>query len=110
MNSNPQPDPSNADIVKEACSGLGTDDEQLIKILCCRTKTQLERIDQAYRTKYEKTLWEKVSIRKIFFRAHHNIRPPHFFYRTSGMTSVSPELPPSSTGTNLRAIVFICPV
>lgn len=52
----------NAGIVKEACSGLGTDDEQLIKILCCRTKTQLERIDQAYRTKYEKTLWEKVSM------------------------------------------------
>ncbi|CAN0279914.1 unnamed protein product, partial [Scytosiphon promiscuus] len=48
-------------MVHEACSGLGTDDEQLIKILCCRTKTQLERIDQAYRAKYEKTLWEKVS-------------------------------------------------
>ncbi|CAN0292465.1 unnamed protein product, partial [Laminaria digitata] len=42
--------------VKEACSGLGTDNKQLIEVLCSRTKTQLERIDQAYRTKYEKTL------------------------------------------------------
>lgn len=55
---------ASAGIVKEACSGLGTDDEQLIKVLCCRTKTQLERIDQAYRTRYEKTLWEKV--RRLF--------------------------------------------
>ncbi|CAN0401074.1 unnamed protein product, partial [Hapterophycus canaliculatus] len=52
---------AHADMVHEACSGLGTDNEQLIKILCCRTKTQLERTDQAYRVKYEKTLWEKVS-------------------------------------------------
>lgn len=53
---------SRADMVKEACAGLGTDDEQLIIILCCRTKAQLERIDQAYRAKYKKTLWEKVRI------------------------------------------------
>ncbi|CAN0462228.1 unnamed protein product, partial [Ectocarpus sp. 12 AP-2014] len=37
-----------ADMVQEACAGLGTDDEQLMIILCCRTKAQLERIDQAY--------------------------------------------------------------
>ncbi|CAM9277517.1 unnamed protein product [Ectocarpus sp. 6 AP-2014] len=49
-----------ADMVQEACAGLGTDDEQLMIILCCRTKAQLERIDQAYRAKYKKTLWEKV--------------------------------------------------
>lgn len=52
--------------MKEACSGLGTDNERLIEVLCSRTKTQLERIDQAYRTKYEKTLWEKVTLFLVF--------------------------------------------
>lgn len=32
--------------VRRACKGLGTDENLLIDILCCRTKSQVEKIDQ----------------------------------------------------------------
>ncbi|CAM9270110.1 unnamed protein product, partial [Chrysoparadoxa australica] len=39
--------------IHDACDGIGTDDSRLISVLCHRTKTQIERIDMAYRKEYE---------------------------------------------------------
>ena len=41
-------------------TGLGTDEESLVGVICNRTKGQLERIDQAYRRLYEKTLQDEI--------------------------------------------------
>lgn len=49
-----------AEEIKEACSGFGTNDSKLINIVCARTKTQLDRIDQVYREKYERSLREQI--------------------------------------------------
>lgn len=51
--------------VRDACSGIIlTDEDALVETLCARTKSQLERVDQAYREKYQKSLWAEVGTRR----------------------------------------------
>ena len=45
-----------AEIINIACEGLGTDDDLLIKVVCQRTKDQLQQVKQNYFDKYNKSL------------------------------------------------------
>jgi Annexin len=45
-----------ADSVKKATSGIGSDEGALASVLCNRTKAQLERLDLCYHAKYGKSL------------------------------------------------------
>lgn len=47
-----------ADLLKKATRGLGTDERLVVDCLCPRTKSQLRRIDLIYREKYGKSLAE----------------------------------------------------
>jgi annexin A7/11 len=49
-----------ADSVKKATSGIGTDEGALVGVLCNRTKAQLERVDLFYHSKYGKSLLQVV--------------------------------------------------
>jgi hypothetical protein len=49
-----------AQLLIKAAVGLGTDERMVVKILCTRTKQQLEAIDVAMRSNHEKTLKEYV--------------------------------------------------
>ncbi|KAG5181096.1 Anxa6 protein [Tribonema minus] len=49
-----------ANDIREATSGLGTDETALIGILCNRTKSQMHRIDRAVHALYEKSLLQVV--------------------------------------------------
>ena len=43
-----------ASLVRLACDGFGTDDELLIKVLCSRTRTQLQHADRYFREAHPK--------------------------------------------------------
>jgi len=47
-----------ADLVKEAADGWGTDEDKLIRVLCALPKEQLRRVDEVYRERYGKSLIE----------------------------------------------------
>jgi hypothetical protein len=46
--------------VKEACEGFGTDDNALTEILCGRSKYQIAKINEAYKLKFGTTLLDEV--------------------------------------------------
>ena len=52
-----------ARMVKAACAGLGTDDSLLIKVLCHRTRQQIQRANEAFikKSKSSKTIQATVS-------------------------------------------------
>jgi hypothetical protein len=45
-----------ADLLKRAAKGLGTDERMVVSILCSRTKAQIDRIDLVFRQRYNRTL------------------------------------------------------
>jgi annexin A13 len=45
-----------ANLVRKACAGLGTDDDLLISLLCQRTKSQIQAIARSYQQVYNKPL------------------------------------------------------
>ncbi len=47
-----------ADLLKRATKGFGTDERMVVEIMCTRTKAQLDSIDMIYRKKYGRTLRE----------------------------------------------------
>ena len=47
--------------IRECCLGLGTNDEELIRILTSRTKTQLARVDKFFRLKYDMCIAEQIA-------------------------------------------------
>ena len=49
-----------ADNIKEACAGFGTDDDALTDVLCARSKDQIGRINEAYKVKYGQTLLDQI--------------------------------------------------
>lgn len=49
-----------ADLLKLAARGVGTDERLVVSILCARTKSQLDAIDMIYRERYKKTLREYI--------------------------------------------------
>ncbi|CAN0127138.1 unnamed protein product, partial [Laminaria digitata] len=46
--------------VRKCCKGLGTNESRIVSIMCTRTKSQVERIDQAFREMFEMTLREQL--------------------------------------------------
>lgn len=46
--------------IRDACSGLGTKDDQLIRILISRDEVDLKQIKEIYKEKYSKTLFEDI--------------------------------------------------
>ena len=42
-----------ADVLREACYGFGTDDRRLISVLCSRSKTHLARVSSEYWASYD---------------------------------------------------------
>ena len=50
-----------ATTIRECCIGLGTNDEELIRILTSRTKAQLGRVDKFYRLKYDMCIAEQIA-------------------------------------------------
>ena len=46
--------------IKEACAGFGTDDDALTDILCNRNKKQHHLINEAYKAKFEVSLLEQI--------------------------------------------------
>jgi annexin A7/11 len=49
-----------ADLVKEACAGWGTDENLLIKVLCSLSKRQILQVDKKFRERYGQTLKEQM--------------------------------------------------
>ncbi|CBN78900.1 conserved unknown protein [Ectocarpus siliculosus] len=49
-----------AEQIWRACKGMGTNEGRVIGIICTRTKSQVERIDEMYRTMYGMTLREQL--------------------------------------------------
>lgn len=49
-----------ADLLKRAAKGVGTDERMVVNVLCTRTKAQIDRIDLMYRQKYGRTLKEYI--------------------------------------------------
>lgn len=47
-----------ADLLKKATKGLGTNERMVISIMCTRTKAQLDAVDMIYRKRYGRTLRE----------------------------------------------------
>jgi len=47
-----------ADLVKEATEGWGTDEDKLIRVLCSLPKEQLRRVDEIYKERYGTSLRE----------------------------------------------------
>lgn len=47
-----------AKMLKRATKGIGTDERLVVSILCARSKSQLEAVDQKYRQLFDKTLVE----------------------------------------------------
>jgi annexin A13 len=45
-----------ANLIRKACAGLGTDDDLLISLLCQRTKNQIQAIARYYQQVYNKSL------------------------------------------------------
>ena len=41
-----------ADLLKKAAKGIGTDERMVVSILCTRTKAQIDRIDLIFRQRY----------------------------------------------------------
>ena len=46
--------------IKEACAGLGTDDDALTDVLCNRSKQQVYRINEAHKKMFGKTLLTRI--------------------------------------------------
>jgi len=55
-----------AEYIHEACVGLGTNDSKLIEIMVTRSVAERVQIDQAYTTKYGKTLSEEIKSETSF--------------------------------------------
>ena len=47
-----------ADLLKKATVGLGTDERMVVNIMCSRTKAQLDAVDMIYRERYHSSLRE----------------------------------------------------
>ncbi|CAN0447074.1 unnamed protein product [Pylaiella littoralis] len=46
--------------IRRSCKGIGTNEGRIVNIMCTRTKSQVERIDQAYREMFDMTLREQL--------------------------------------------------
>jgi hypothetical protein len=46
--------------IREACKGMGTNDDQLIRILISRDEIDLKQIKEIYKQRFEKTLFEEI--------------------------------------------------
>ena len=46
--------------IREACSGLGTNDRAMVSIICSRTKPHLARVDQYYHSMFNRSLDKQV--------------------------------------------------
>ena len=47
--------------IRKACKGLGTNDTELIQIITTRSKSQLARVDNAFRRKYDISIREQIA-------------------------------------------------
>jgi annexin A7/11 len=47
-----------ADLLKKATAGIGTDERMVVNIMCSRTKAQLDAVDMIYRERYHRSLRE----------------------------------------------------
>lgn len=50
-----------ADLLKFATKGFGSDERLIVNVLCTKTKAQLDAVDQKYRAKYHQTLKEYIN-------------------------------------------------
>lgn len=51
---------NDAVLIREACEGIGTQDDELISIVCGRSKAHLEQVDRFYHTLYQRSILEQV--------------------------------------------------